>query len=728
MGERGDAATIAVAGVLIAATLAWAFWARSHIVDESTPFLVDRSPAVWIRPDRPLQLRIRELGTFRTAFRTKFYVDDIPSNTRVIVQAMKHASMRVNGLNAGQWNYPESWRRPAAIPVSWLLRPGVNTIEIVVENENGPRLLQVWSPAIGLYTDATWEARELDRPGAEWTSVVPADHFVRSELANHFDSPGQALLRILPIIVPVFILIALWTALDPQRRPPWLRRIEPSPEIFRGIVLIAWTLLAVNNMYKIPVPVGFDIEGHLNYFHFIATKDEIPLATEGWQTFQTPFYYLVASVPYEMLLERWHIPEIVQHLRIISLLCGLANVEFAFRAVRRVFPDRPDLQRLGTVAGGLMPMNLYITQFIGNEPLAAALTGFTIVIALSMLAAPRLRVRESAGIGLTWGLAILSKITAVLLGPALAFAMLYKTAHSDRRFRVFRLIPHAIVTAAIVLLICSWYFERNKRELGVYYMGGWDPARDQTWWQDPGYRVPEHMVGFGEALQQPIGAAGASMLDAFYSTMWLDGLLSSVVAYEGRPAWNDNFLLAGAWLAIVPTLLLLIGILRAFTAPTVPPTSEVPEPQGPPSTEVPEPQGAPSTEVPDTHLGPPLRGVPEGRGVFSAEASPSTQEEHEDEDEHDQTPTAPHQLNLRPPLLFAVLAVATYFAAFAALYLTLPVYGTGKATYTLGLLPAYALLITAGAAPLTRRRIPRALLYGAMAAWAVAAYAAYFVL
>ena len=45
-------------------------------------------------------------------------------------------------------------------------------------------------------------------------------------------------------------------------------------------------------------------------------------------------------------------------------------------------------------------------------------------------------------------------------------------------------------------------------------------------------------------------------------------------------------------------------------------------------------------------------------------------------------------------LAFALGCIALYFAAFAYLYLTLPVYSTGKATYTLGLAPAYALLGT----------------------------------
>ena len=77
--------------------------------------------------------------------------------------------------------------------------------------------------------------------------------------------------------------------------------------------------------------------------------------------------------------------------------------------------------------------------------------------------------------------------------------------------------------------------------------------------------------------------------------------------------------------------------------------------------------------------------------------------------------------------LFAVAAIFIYLAAIIDLYVRLPVYSTAKATYTLGLLPCYAVLAAAGAAPLLRFRLPRAILFSALACWAVAAYAAYFI-
>ena len=74
------------------------------------------------------------------------------------------------------------------------------------------------------------------------------------------------------------------------------------------------------------------------------------------------------------------------------------------------------------------------------------------------------------------------------------------------------------------------------------------------------------------------------------------------------------------------------------------------------------------------------------------------------------------------------LAVVAYFAAVAGLYAGLPIYSAGKATYALGLLPAYGLLGAAGFELLPRNGYARAAANGALLCWAASAFAAFFVL
>jgi hypothetical protein len=66
----------------------------------------------------------------------------------------------------------------------------------------------------------------------------------------------------------------------------------------------------------------------------------------------------------------------------------------------------------------------------------------------------------------------------------------------------------------------------------------------------------------------------------------------------------------------------------------------------------------------------------------------------------------------------------------AAAYLTLrvPSFSTIKATYTMGVVPCYAIIAATGFERLTRLAAVRVLVAGAMAAWGFAAFAAYFVI
>lgn len=85
-------------------------------------------------------------------------------------------------------------------------------------------------------------------------------------------------------------------------------------------------------------------------------------------------------------------------------------------------------------------------------------------------------------------------------------------------------------------------------------------------------------------------------------------------------------------------------------------------------------------------------------------------------------PAAP----IRKAVAFAVACIGIYWAAMLYLFLRIPVYSTVKATYTLGLLPCYVLLITAGLALVWRHPLARAATAGYVCAWAGCSYFAFF--
>jgi hypothetical protein len=68
-----------------------------------------------------------------------------------------------------------------------------------------------------------------------------------------------------------------------------------------------------------------------------------------------------------------------------------------------------------------------------------------------------------------------------------------------------------------------------------------------------------------------------------------------------------------------------------------------------------------------------------------------------------------------------------YLAALLYMYVTVPVWSTAKATYTLGLIPCYAVVCVSGLELLSRNNLLRAAVNGCLACWAVSSYCSYFI-
>jgi 4-amino-4-deoxy-L-arabinose transferase-like glycosyltransferase len=81
----------------------------------------------------------------------------------------------------------------------------------------------------------------------------------------------------------------------------------------------------------------------------------------------------------------------------------------------------------------------------------------------------------------------------------------------------------------------------------------------------------------------------------------------------------------------------------------------------------------------------------------------------------------------RLPLLLASSCILIFIMAMLYIYVTVPIYSTVKASYTLGLLVCYAVLGAAGFDLLLRGRIMRALVYGLLGCWGFSSYFSYFV-
>ncbi|HEX9136429.1 MAG TPA: DUF2142 domain-containing protein, partial [Nitrospirota bacterium] len=419
--------------------------------------------------------------------------------------------------------------------------------------------------ALGIYTGPGWES-SVD--GVNWLPATLAEERKPAEVSLRFPSTMDASRELIPVYLPLFVIsfIVPLVFRSVQEKHPSIGRAAVSPSQIRWALLAAWAVLAVNNISKIPLSVGFDAAHHYEYIEYIMKKGTIPLATEGWQMFQSPLFYLLSAGLAKILSLFFSGSTVSFALRIIPLLCGVFQVQLAYQAVRYVFPGRKDLQTMGTIVGGLLPMNLYISQVVGNEPLAGVLSAAAIVLVLGILTREGPLPRKNLiWLGIATGLAFLTKVTAVLLLPAIALVLLF--VMSKKNEPVQSIIGGLALFLGAVILVSGWYYLRNWLELGRPFVGGWDVARGIIWWQEPGYRTIQDFISFGRSLSYPVFSAIYGFWDSIYSTFWLDGLNSSIVTYESGSPWNYNFMVSGALLSLLPAAGIVLGFIMTLGRP-----------------------------------------------------------------------------------------------------------------------------------------------------------------
>lgn len=528
--------------------------------------------AQWIRTPNHDALRLHWDEDNTAGFRTRFTITDTPAQAVLSIHPFRKVTVYLDGNLIGQTSDAlEEWRRPYDFDLakSAALTPGEHELFLSVMNRMGPPVVLAYCDALNLRTDALWECKDGDRDG--WRSAVLASARIPNPIGEQIIRSDKALLKQWKVFLPVFLIVSCWTiacsrVCDGSR---WFKRIVPSASGFRWLMLAAWTLLAANNIAKLPFAFGFDAPQHLEYIEFMLRKGSIPYATDGWQMFQSPFYYMVSLPLYVVFCDVLSVVKAPYALRIIPLLCGALQIELCYRALRRVYPTRQDLQAIGVLLGGFLPMNVYQSQYMGNEPLAAVLSSVVVVMAIALLIKPEIwSNKRFVVIGLLTGLALLTKVSALLIYGPLVLLMLYVGLIRSRplvaRFRDIGI--GFTVMFSVAFAVCGWYYIRNWVHLGAPFVGGWDPGRGYAWWQEPGYRTTSQFVRFGDSLFHPFFAAIHGIWDGLYSTLWIDG-------YDGcaeilkRPFWNFDFALACLWFSLLPTAALMIGTVSIAVRP-----------------------------------------------------------------------------------------------------------------------------------------------------------------
>ena len=277
--------------------------------------------------------------------------------------------------------------------------------------------------------------------------------------------------------------------------------------------LIAVALLVLHIVlgvvYSVVTPAweAVDEWGHFMYVRYVATHRALPPAGEllmtelgGVQGTQPPLYYILAALPaalaplpadYEPVRHvygaigrgeygvnmvvhdpaaeafPWQGTFLALHLaRLASVLLSAAGVWFVFLLLRWLLADQPWLTLAGTALAAFAPQYLFIGSAVNNDILVAVLGCATLYFACRLALEPA-RSGDLVGLGLSLGLAQVTKNTSLGLLPIAAAAL----ALAGRRAARSRSARHALqwgaAVLAVLLALDGWWIARNVANYGA---------------------------------------------------------------------------------------------------------------------------------------------------------------------------------------------------------------------------------------------------------------------
>ena len=572
-----------LAWLLVAASalgaLGWLWYCATRRATIS--FLPYQPPAEWIvAPSAPITGRRPRLEV-PTMFERTLVVEPGAARARLGIAAMRRYSVAVNGVPLGQparrgpnWKQPDSFELAGQVPV------GTNEITVTVWDSNGPPAL--WfcleTGHQRVVSDTNWQV--------SWAGATPEPAQIAAEpkavLPGGAAYGGQRVWASFLSCWPVLLVFAALAAAGCWALK-WFWRGGGSDALAQdwrrevlvvGCVALVWLVVFGHNLRLLPPLTGFDVKGHISYIRYLQEHHRVPLAHEGWEMFQPPLYYAMCAGL--LGLFGCEVTEVsgIAVLRGLGWAIGVAQVALVWASLRLLFPSQRSGRLCGLAMAGSLPPLFLLSQYVTNECLAATLASACIYVTLRALKQDAASWEFHALIGLFLGAAMLAKSTAVLLLPVVFGALLWKAwglGQPESRWCWGR-AGGMVLALGVCAAVAGWHYGRVWRHFGNPLIGNWDPKLPFQYWQDNGYGTSAYYLHFGQSLGYPWLSGFKSFGDGMYSTLWGDGMLSSAVRFQDRPPWNYDLMAVGYWLALLPTLLLLVGgllaVWRFLRAPT----------------------------------------------------------------------------------------------------------------------------------------------------------------
>jgi 4-amino-4-deoxy-L-arabinose transferase-like glycosyltransferase len=281
------------------------------------------------------------------------------------------------------------------------------------------------------------------------------------------------------------------------------------------LVVVGYLVLGV--AYTLANPVFESPDEALNYenIRFFVEERSLPVLEpdEVSKAHHPPLYYILAAVAtfwvpddnYEAIVERenpfWayrlepgvdnkslylHDPELegfrgaalgLYLVRWISLLMGVGTILCVYGTARELVPSRPAVAVGAAVLVALNPMFLFISGSVHDDSLAN-LVAAGMLFATARIAMRGTTARRAVVLGVMIGLAILTKLTCLLVVPTVGIVLLYRALGGRDGWP--RVLKTGAIVAVVALVVGGWWLVRNQ----ILYGDPTSMSRQVEAWED----------------------------------------------------------------------------------------------------------------------------------------------------------------------------------------------------------------------------------------------------
>jgi 4-amino-4-deoxy-L-arabinose transferase-like glycosyltransferase len=199
---------------------------------------------------------------------------------------------------------------------------------------------------------------------------------------------------------------------------------------------------------------AYDWDGHLEYVLLLAAQWQLPSASTGWETFQPPLYYALASLLWNAGTP-WGVLVQLRLVQLFSLALSCLTLWLCLWTLHRL--PWGDEQRGWTWVAALLPatlpLSVMVSTRLSNDVLIETLSVACLSLLSLYVAHEQARLRWWYAAVLCLSLGLLTKANALILIPLVVIAPLLRW--SWRRWRTWE---HLAAGSALTVAISGWFY------------------------------------------------------------------------------------------------------------------------------------------------------------------------------------------------------------------------------------------------------------------------------